>query len=108
MGNVVHMPASHEASQCAFHAIGERLMLGIDPSSCSKASTAYKSMSTRADVLPMLQAQQLLDQPDAAALRDKVVVEAVARTLGALLHLVHCSHHDALGHIGLAGVSDPF
>lgn len=37
------------------------------------------------------QAQQLLDQPDIAALRDKVLIEAVARTLGAPSQLLQCS-----------------
>lgn len=34
-------------------------------------------------VIMCLQAQQLLDQPDPAALRNKQLVEGIARTLGA-------------------------
>jgi hypothetical protein len=50
------------------------------------------------------QAQQLLDQPDIAALRDKVLIEAVARTLGALLKQLQSASRMKLQDCNVTGL----
>ena len=73
-------------SSAASNAIGDQMTSSVARLSRVKQLNVQMLLTTavRCFRIPS-QAQQLLDQPDIAALRDKVLIEAVARTLGAPL-----------------------